>query len=99
GRDEVIQGPVAQGLGGQLLVAVGGHQHHRRGDAFAGQRLDQFQPVHVGQLVVEQHQVVLVVPQDDQGVGGGAADGDVTAGALQVQPRQEGDFFLVLDQE
>ena len=43
--------------------------------------------------------MIRVVPQDDEGVGAGAADGDVVAGALEVQPRQEGDFFLVLDQE
>jgi hypothetical protein len=41
----------------QILIAHAGHHHHRQLQAGVDQRLQHVQPIHVGQVLVEQQQV------------------------------------------
>ena len=56
----------------------------RRRDAFAIEGAQQLQALHVGQLLVEDHQAELAMAQDNQRVGPGPAHGHVVPGPLQV---------------
>src|SRR5262249_18755135 len=60
---------------------------------------EQVQALHVGQLLVQQHQVERRLRQHDQCVGGGAAAGDAVIDALQTLAHQQGHVVVVFDEE
>ena len=52
---------VSDGLQDDLLVLLGGHDHHRNGRCFVAQVDQAIEPVHAGHVQVEQDQVQVIV--------------------------------------
>jgi len=57
---DVVGRPLAQGLDGGLLAAVGRHEDHRQSDEAATDGLDQLEAVHLGHMQVRQDDVRLL---------------------------------------
>ena len=63
----VVEGTQAHGLDRHLLVAEGGHDHHRAGGALA-KHAHQLGPVPVGQAQIGDHQIGLDLLHGEQGL-------------------------------
>ena len=51
--DEIVLGPLVDGLQRQRLVAVPRHDHHRRGGCTRAHRAERFEPIAVGQRQIQ----------------------------------------------
>ena len=95
----------ASGLHGPELdgpVPVARHDHHRDAETLRLEGLQEGDPVHVGEAVVEQHHVELGPSQDGQtfGCGGSGLDDELGPLGLLQQVRHElGVLGVVIDDE
>jgi hypothetical protein len=93
GLGDVVEGPFLQGLHGGVHGGVGGdHDHHQLGIEGVQAAL-QLEPVHAGELDVQEHHVVGRLLQPLQGLGGVLGGGRAVAVApeplLQRVPHGE----------
>src|SRR5207302_1607216 len=68
-------------------------------NTFAAQRMQEIQPLHVGEVIVEQHQVERAMPQDNEGISTGATTDHLMARPLQALANEQGFVVVVFNQE